>query len=276
MNRTAPARFLATVLISLVAFGCGGNKPVEQAAATTTPAPESVQNDPAPAENPPVEAAPAPAPAPAPSKPKPKPQPQSQPPAQPKPVAEAVPPPPAPVPAPEPVVKTLGVGTEIQVSLETAASSKTSQVGDPVRAKVTTPLSMDGLTVIPEGATVVGTITEAVPVKKIGGAASLGVRFDAIELRNQTVVIDASVQQKAKSQTGKDAGTIAGATVGGALLGRLLSKHDKTKGTIIGAAVGAAAGTGAAVATKGQEVEFAPGTPFVLRLETATNVTVQR
>jgi hypothetical protein len=113
-------------------------------------------------------------------------------------------------------------------------------------------------------------------VKKIGGAASIGVRFDAVELPGQTVVIDASIHQKAKSETGKDAGTIAGATAAGAILGRVLSKHDKTKGTIIGAVVGGAAGTGAAVATKGKEVEFASGTPFVLKLEDATNVTVQR
>lgn len=269
MNRSLASRFLSAVLVSVVAVGCGGNKPVEQAAATATPAPEPQQQnvDPTP------ETAPAPVeqvPAEPPPAPKPKPQPK---PAAPKPVAEQAPP---PAPKPEPIVKTLGAGTELQVALETAASSKTSQVGDAVRAKVTQPLSIDGMTAIPEGATVVGTITEAVPVKKIGGAASLGVRFDAIELPGQTVVIDASVQQKAKSQTGKDAGTIAGATVGGALLGRLLSKHDKTKGTVIGAAVGAAAGTGAAVATKGQEVEFAAGTPFVLRLESATNVTVQR
>ena len=275
MNRTAPARFLALVLVSLVAFGCGGNKPVEQAQATTPPEPQQQNAEPdPPAVNPaPVEPAPAePAPAPAPAVPKAKP--QAKPPVQQQQPTAQQPPPPAP--KPEPVVKTLGVGTEIQVTLETAASSKTSQVGDPVRARVSQPVTIDGTTAIPEGVTVVGTITEAVPVKKIGGAASLGVRFDAIQLHGETVVIDASVQQKAKSQTGKDAGTIAGATVGGALLGRLLSKHDKTKGTIIGAAVGAAAGTGAAVATKGQEVEFAPGTAFVLRLETSTNVTVQR
>jgi len=179
-------------------------------------------------------------------------------------------------PRSESVVKTLAAGTELQVALDTAVSSATSKVGDSVRAHVTQPLVIDGATAIPEGSSVVGTVTEAVPVKKIGGAASVGVRFDAVELPGQTVVIDASIQQKAKSETGKDAGTIAGATVGGAILGRVLSKHDKTKGTIIGAVVGGAAGTGAAVATKGKEVEFAPGTPFVLKLEDATNVTVQR
>ena len=87
--------------------------------------------------------------------------------------------------------------------------------------------------------------------------------------------IATGLQEKGKSETGKDAGTIAGATAGGALLGRLLSKDDKTKGTLIGAAVGAAAGTGAAAATKGHEVEHAAGTPMVLRLEQPVEVAVR-
>ncbi|HJQ99836.1 MAG TPA: hypothetical protein VJ826_16090 [Candidatus Polarisedimenticolaceae bacterium] len=257
-------------LVSLIAFGCGGNKPAEQAQATATPTPETAQ---------PSEQAP---PAAAPVEPAPEQHQQQAQTSKPKPttpkteVAQSAPPP-APAPAkPEPIVKTLAPGTELQVTLETPVSSKTSQVGDAVTARVSQPLVIDGMTAIPEGASVAGTITEAVPVKKIGGAASVGVRFDAIQLHGETVVINASIQQKAKSETGKDAGTIAGATAAGAILGRVLSKHDKTKGTVIGAVVGGAAGTGAAVATKGKEVEFAAGTPFVLKLEDATNVTVQR
>jgi hypothetical protein len=251
-------RLLVTLAIAMAALGCKG-KPAEQQELTGTPPPTPEVGQTAGATPPPVVSAPAPNPNPN----KPKPQPPNT--------------APAPAPSrPEPIVRTLAAGTELQVALDTPVSSKTSQVGETVRAHLTQPLIIDGMTAIPEGASVVGTVTEAVPVKKIGGAASVGVRFDAVELPGQTVVIDASIQEKAKSETGKDAGTIAGATAGGAILGRVLSKHDKTKGTIIGAVVGAAAGTGAAVATKGKEVEFAPGTPFVLKLEDATNVTVQR
>jgi len=254
MIRSPQARFLATLLISAAALGC--KKQAEQQELTGTPPPSPAVDQAAEATPPPAtETAPPPA-------------------AAAKPHAKAPSQPSAP--RSESVVKTLAAGTELQVALDTAVSSATSKVGDSVRAHVTQPLVIDGATAIPEGSSVVGTVTEAVPVKKIGGAASVGVRFDAVELPGQTVVIDASIQQKAKSETGKDAGTIAGATVGGAILGRVLSKHDKTKGTIIGAVVGGAAGTGAAVATKGKEVEFAPGTPFVLKLEDATNVTVQR
>jgi len=255
MIRSPQARFLATLLISAAALGC--KKQAEQQELTGTPPPSPAVDQAAEATPPPAtETAPPPAAATS--------RPHTKAPSQPS------------APRSESVVKTLAAGTELQVALDTAVSSATSKVGDSVRAHVTQPLVIDGATAIPEGSSVVGTVTEAVPVKKIGGAASVGVRFDAVELPGQTVVIDASIQQKAKSETGKDAGTIAGATVGGAILGRVLSKHDKTKGTIIGAVVGGAAGTGAAVATKGKEVEFAPGTPFVLKLEDATNVTVQR
>lgn len=259
---------LPAALLALGALGCGGNKPAEQATAT----PEAATSDSA---APPAATAEAP---PAPQAAANTPAPPAAPPKKPATASSSgTHAPAAPAPKPEPVVKTLVTGTDIAVELQDAASSKTNQVGDTLRARVTKDVAIDGLVAIPQGAVAVGTVTEAVPVKKIGGAASLGVRFDKLQLPDgKEVLIEASIHEKAKSETGKDAGTIAGATAGGALLGRLLSKHDKTKGTIIGAAVGAAAGTGAAVATKGKEVEFAPGTPFTLKLEAPADVTILR
>jgi hypothetical protein len=167
-------------------------------------------------------------------------------------------------------------GTDLNVDLVDGASSLTSQVGASVRARVAQAVVIDGLTVVPQGAIVHGTVTEAVSLKKIGGAASLGLRFDSVDLEDgRSAAIVAIVHEQGKSETGKDAGTIAGAAAGGALLGRLLSHHDKTKGTLIGAAVGAAAGTGVAAATKGQEVELPAGTPLALHLEQPLTVTVQ-
>jgi hypothetical protein len=223
-------------------FACG-NRPAEQAQAPAAPPP-------------PQAAAPAAAPPPAPASATPPagsqvahapplaaPQETATPKPTPKPKPKAEPPPPPP--KPQPIAKTLPAGTDLNVELVDAASSRTSQVGAAVRARVTQALVIDGLTVIPQGAIVHGTVTEAVPLKKIGGAASLGLRFDSIDLG------------------------------GGALLGRLLSDHDKTKGTLIGAAVGAAAGTGVAAATKGQEVELPAGTALALHLEQPLTVTVQ-
>jgi hypothetical protein len=183
---------------------------------------------------------------------------------------------PTPAPKPEPVLKTIAAGADLEVALLEGVSSKTNKVGDALQARVTKAVFVDGLAVIPVGAIVNGTITEAVPLNKIGGTASLGLRFDSLELDGGTkTAIAAGVSQKGKSEDGKDAGTIAGATAGGALLGRLLSKNDKTKGTVIGAVVGAAAGTGIAAATKGKEVDLPSGTPLALHLEQSLTISVQ-
>ncbi len=255
-----------TVLIAssaLALSGCGGNRPAEQAAAPVAPSP-------APAATPAATAVREPAP---PT------QAVAEPPT-PRPVATPAPKPvPKPVlpPKPEPVVKTVAAGTDLEAELVDGVSSKTSQVGDSVRARVTRAIVIDGLTVVPAGATIDGTVTEAIPVKKIGGTASLGLRFDTLQLGGgASTAIAASIQEKGKSESGKDAGTIAGATAGGALLGRLLSKDDKTKGTLIGAVVGAAAGTGIAAATKGLEVDLPAGTPLALHLEQPVDITVRR
>ena len=248
---------------AVVLVACGGNRPADQAAAPAVAQPAAPPQEGSVAQAvPPAAEPPARTPA---VKPAPKPA------ASPAPKHE-----PPPPPKPEPIVKTLPAGTEVDVELVDAASSKNSQVGNRVRVRVAKPVEIDGMTLVPAGAIIGGVVTEAVPVKKIGGAASLGLRFDTLELPDgATTGITANLLEKGKSETGKDAGTIAGATAGGALLGRLLSKNDKTKGTLIGAAVGAAAGTGAAAATKGQEVELPAGTPLTLRLEQAISITVR-
>jgi hypothetical protein len=260
---------ILAMMAALILAACGGEKPAERAAASAaaSPAPAAA---PAEAAAPPTEA-PAAQSAPPVGIP-PAPRPVSKPAAT-KPAPKQAPP---PVPRPEPVAKTIATGTDLDAELLDGASSKTSQIGNAVRARVTKAIVIDGLTVIPAGAIINGTVTEAIPLKKIGGAASLGLRFDTIELADGVKApISAGLHEQGKSETGKDAGTIAGATAGGAILGRLLSKHDKTKGTLIGAAVGAAAGTGAAAATKGKEVELPAGTPLALHLEQPLTVTVQ-
>ena len=204
-------------------------------------------------------------PKPAASKPVVKPAPEPAPP-----VSEAAPP-----PKPEPIAKTVAAGTDLDVEFLDGVSSKTSHVGDSVRARVAKAVLVDGMVVIPVGTIAMGTVTEAIPLKKIGGQASLGLKFESLDLPGASkTAIEAKLHEQGKSETGKDAGTIAGATAGGALLGRLLS-HSKTKGTLIGAVVGAAAGAGIAAGTKGQEVELPAGTPVAIHLDAPLTGMVQ-
>jgi hypothetical protein len=277
MRRQSNLPFALAVLVPIALLACGGNRPADQAAApaASTPAPAAAPAPPPTA--PPMEPAAAPTEERVAQASPPAATPVRKPAAKPAQTATPVPTPaPLPPPKPEPVAKTVPVGTELIVELVNGASSQTSQVGNAVRARVTRAVVIDGLTVIPNGAIVNATVTEAVPLKKIGGTASLGLRFDSLDLSGGgRTAIAAAIREQGKSETGKDAGTIAGATAGGALLGRLLSKNDKTKGTLIGAAVGAAAGTGIAAGTKGQTVELPVGTTLALQLEQPVTITVQ-
>jgi hypothetical protein len=274
MRDLSPGRNVLAALASiaiLAAAACGGDKPAANQAAAPAQAPGSA---PAPAATaaPEVAQAQAPAEQAAPSVKKPATTVHAPKPAAPAPVKAEF----KPTPRPEPVTKTITAGTDLDVELVDPASSKTSHVGDVVRAKVMKPIVIDGLTVVAAGSVVDGSITEAIPLKKIGGAASLGLKFGTLELADGSkFAVSAEIHEQGKSETGKDAGTIAGATAGGALLGRLLSHGDKTKGTLIGAVVGAAAGTGAAAATKGQEVELPVGTPLALHLAQPLDIKVQ-
>ncbi len=189
----------------------------------------------------------------------------------PPPVAATEPPPPAP-----PIIKTVPAGTPIEVAFLDGVSSKSSQAGDSFRARVSKDVVQDGIVVIPAGSVVVGSVTEAVPLKKIGGQAKLALEFTKLELTSgRTAPISASFSEAGKSETGKDAATIGGATAGGAVLGRMLSKGDRNKGTVLGAIVGAAAGTAIAAKTKGEEVEIPAGTAITLKLQDAAQITVR-
>ncbi len=189
----------------------------------------------------------------------------------PPPVTATEPPPPAP-----PIIKTVPAGTVIEVAFLDGVSSKSSQAGDSFRARVSKDVVQDGIVVIPAGSVVVGSVTEAVPLKKIGGQAKLALEFTKLELTSgRTAPISASFSEAGKSETGKDAATIGGATAGGAVLGRMLSKGDRNKGTVLGAIVGAAAGTAIASKTKGEEVEIPAGTAITLKLQDAAQITVR-
>jgi hypothetical protein len=172
-------------------------------------------------------------------------------------------------------VKALPAGTPIDVILLDGLSSEMSQPGDSFQARVARDVVQDGVVLVPAGSTASGSVTEVVPMKKIGGTASLGLSFTRIDVAGgSSVPIEASVTNQAKSQTKKDAATIGGAAAGGALLGKIIGKDSKD--ALIGAVVGAAAGTAIAAKNKGEAVELPVGTEMSLVLSRPTEVTVLR
>lgn len=184
---------------------------------------------------------------------------------------------PEPPAAPDPVVVTVPTGTVVEVAFLDSVSSKESQPGDSFRARVIQDVMQDGLAVIPAGSVVVGTVVEAVPLKKrIGGKARLVLEFSKLELTSgRSTAISAAFAELGKSETKRDAATIGGAAAGGALLGRILKKKDRDKGALIGAVIGAAAGTAIAARTEGEEVLIDSGTQISLQLNEPAHVTVR-
>lgn len=172
---------------------------------------------------------------------------------------------------------TLPAGTEVEVEFQDEVSSATSLPGDRFRTRVVRGVVADGLVAIPAGSRVLGTVTEAVPLKKIGGKARLALELDRLERPSGEVLpIRTSFAEQGRSETKKDAATIGGAAAGGAVLGRILDRKHKDKGTVLGAIVGAAIGTAIASRTPGEEVVIAPGTVIGLHLEEPLRLLVEQ
>lgn len=159
-------------------------------------------------------------------------------------------------------------GTEFPVVFAQTVSSATAAPGESFRATVAEDVAVEGAVAIPEGSQIVGTVSDVVPPRKIGGRSRMTLVFHTLELPGgETERINALLALAGPDEAGKDAATIIGSAFGGALLGRVIGGGDRKERTLIGAAVGAAAGTAIAAAREGEPVVIAAGTELRLRLE---------
>lgn len=178
----------------------------------------------------------------------------------------------------ETVALTVPAGTLLEIEFLDTVGSAESASGDDFRARVSRDVVVDGLVAVPAGSQILGTVVEAVPLKKVGGKARLALDFRRLELPSgESVALAASFAEMGKSETKRDAATIGGAAAGGAVLGRILAgDKDKKKGTVLGAIIGAAAGTAIASRTEGEEVTIPRGTVLELRLDEWVRVMAER
>ena len=240
---------LCLVLVVVAGFATACS-PTEQQQTTGSQEPASAASAQAPAASaapapaPPASAAPAPA-APAPAPPAPAPE-----------RAEAPPTPkPAAPPAPQFRDVTIPAGTKLSVTVLSTLASNTSKVEDPVRGSLAEAVVVSGQTVLPKGAELSGSVTDVKQSGRVKGKAALAFHFDRLSARKETHRIQtAPVTIEAEGSTKKDVkkggiGAGVGAIVGGIAGGG--------SGAAIGAVVG---GAGTVLATKGDEVQVAPGT----------------
>lgn len=179
-----------------------------------------------------------------------------------------------------PAVRTTQIpaGTVIEVAMVTPVATKTSNIGDPIEAKLTKALVVNGHLVAEEGASVRGTIADlqrASKSKSEEDRAYLKFRFSELETVGGDKKINATVTNSEGKLAAKGTGTrdkliVGGSTVAGAVIGQVIGKD--TKSTIIGAVGGAVVGTGVALSAKGHELEVPAGSNVTIRIDDPVTV----
>ncbi len=165
---------------------------------------------------------------------------------------------------------TVPAGTAFSVVLQTTLSTKTSNTGDRFSARTSSPVLVNGKIAIPEGAALHGHVVLAEQPGKASGRGKLQLAYDSIEFGGHSYNLDSrSPVYESKSGTGKDVGLIGGgAVVGGVIGGIAGGSKDIGKG----AAVGAATGTGAALMTRGPQLELGAGSALRFTLDRDVDV----
>lgn len=163
-------------------------------------------------------------------------------------------------------------GTVLPVRLDTSVGSDISGVEQPVSAHLARAIVIDGVTAIPAGSTVTGTVTNVRRPGKVKGRAHVGMRFTTLLLGDERY----QMTTRANGWTGraakkKDARNIALPAAGGAVIGAIVRGK---KGAAIGGAAGGGAGTAYVLSTRGPEVRVGRNAAVSVRLAEPLRVRV--
>jgi hypothetical protein len=159
----------------------------------------------------------------------------------------------------------------LHLTLDTSVHSETSHVGETVEARLSRPIVVDDVEVVPAGATLRGQITHVKPSGKVKGRASLGMRFTQLVAYGTTYDMSAGWFAEAKSTKGSDAAKIGIGAGAGAIIGGIIGGK---KGALTGAAIGGGAGTAVVLTTEGKPIAVAKGEAVDARLAEAIEVRV--
>jgi len=180
---------------------------------------------------------------------------------------------PAAPPKPTAHEATVASGTELPLELLTSLSTETAAVETEVRARLKQAMTVNGETVVPNGATLIGSVTEVERAGRVKGRAHLAMRFTEVTFSGERHRINTAPLTFEGEATKSEDATKVGAGAGiGAVIGGILGGGG---GAAKGAAIGGAAGGGAVLATRGKEVELASGTALTAVLAAPLTVTIE-
>ena len=170
---------------------------------------------------------------------------------------------PAKAEAPKPLV--VPAGTVLTVRLGQAVGSKISSPGQTFTATVASPITVEGSTVVPAGATASGTVVDAKPLGRFKGGAVLQLRLTSITVNGVDQSVSTSAVTRTATGKGKRTAIMAGGGAGlGALIGGLAGGG---KGAAIGALAGGGAGTGGAAFTGNKDIVLPAESALSFKLE---------
>lgn len=167
-----------------------------------------------------------------------------------------------------PVVKAPTVvpaGTTLTVRLGEALGSKISSSGQSFTGTLASPVAVGGETVIPAGAEVRGTVTDAKALGRFKGGAVLQIRLHSIKVNGMEHSIDTSAVTRSEKGKGKRTAVLTGGGAGvGALIGGLAGGG---KGAAIGAIAGAGAGGAGSAFTGNKDIVLPAESAVSFKLE---------
>ncbi len=152
--------------------------------------------------------------------------------------------------------------TKLAIELDSHVGSGISTVGDAVRGYLAEPVVVGGLTAVPMGASVTGTVTNAVAAGKVKGRAEFALQFATLRVNGDSYPIDARFARTAEPTKTEDAKKVGIPAAGGALIGAIIGGK---KGAAIGAAAGAGAGASVVLTTPGRDIDLEEGATLSLQ-----------
>ncbi len=165
-------------------------------------------------------------------------------------------------------------GTPLVIRMIDGVDSSRNKVGDHFSASLEQDLVIDGVTVAPKGADVMGQLAEAKEAGHFAGHSELKLQLTTIRV-NQTEypITTADYELAGKGRGSNTAKKVGGGAAAGALIGALVGGG---KGAAIGAGVGAGAGATVQVLTHGEQVKVPSETVLSFRLQDAATLPVSK
>jgi hypothetical protein len=164
--------------------------------------------------------------------------------------------------SPNPIM--VKAGKAIVVTADQSLSSKDNNPGDRFDASLAEPVVVGDKVVIPKGAKVTGTVTEAKDAGRFKGKASLTLTLSTVMINGtQYEMKTTEVTESGKGRGKRTAEGAGGGAVVGALIGALAGGG---RGAAIGAGAGAGAGTAGTALTGNREITIEPETRLHFKL----------